>query len=430
VKRARVALLNAATRIGRELCSKAYWHGGRCNWVGRSPREATESGMPLTPTVTALGPDLYAGTAGIALFLAELFAKARLDEVGMTARGAIQHALWRASDPHGDLRKGFYNGCVGVAYAATRVGTLTDDESLVKAGVRLASRAASSPGNRNLLDVMSGNAGVIAPLLRLSSLAGGERLQEPTIALAEELATTANKTDRTWSWENDRACGPGGGPTPLCGFSHGASGIGLALIETGVQNSRHDLIQGGLAAFAYEDRLYDPEHENWPDLRELRAQSDDPRGPMQAGFMIAWCHGAAGIGLARLRAARLLPEYGAHLHVGTERAINATLKYLQALPEGVDASPCHGRAGVAETLLYATEVLGDPSYAEQVAQMWNRLVRARGPDAPWPCGVASGRNNPSLMLGDAGIGYGLLRAADPYSIPSVLVIEAGSGWRR
>jgi lantibiotic modifying enzyme len=85
---------------------------------------------------------------------------------------------------------------------------------------------------------------------------------------------------------------------------------------------------------------------------------------------------------------------------------------------------------VAEPLPYAKEVLGDPSYAEQVAQMWNRLVRARGPDAPWPCGVASGRNNPSLMLGDAGIGYGLLRAADPYSIPSVLVIEAGSGWRR
>jgi lantibiotic modifying enzyme len=34
------------------------------------------------------------------------------------------------------------------------------------------------------------------------------------------------------------------------------------------------------------------------------------------------------------------------------------------------------------------------------------------------------------MLGYAGIGYGLLRAADPYSIPSVLVIEAEPGGRR
>jgi lantibiotic modifying enzyme len=371
----------------------------------------------------ALGPDLYAGTAGIGLFLAELFAKTRLEEIGMTARGALQHALWKANDPHGGLREGFYNGSVGIAYAATRVGTLTDDEQLVKAGLRLASRAASSRGNSNLLDVMSGNAGVIAPLLRLASLASDERLQEPTIALADELATTASKTDGAWSWENDRACGQGAGPTPLCGLAHGASGIGLALIETGVQSSRHDLIQGGLAAFAYEDRLYDPEHENWPDLRELPPQSDDPRTPVQTRFMIAWCHGAAGIGLARLRASRLLPEHKANLQLGTERAINATLQYLQALPEDVDASPCHGRAGVAETLLYATEVLGNPSYTEQVVQMWNRLVRAREPDAPWPCGVASGRNNPSLMLGYAGIGYGLLRAADPSSIPSVLVIE-------
>lgn len=428
MKHAPVALLNAATSIGRDLCSEAYWYRGRCNWVGRSPREAAEPGMPLTPTVMALGPDLYAGTAGIGLFLAELFAKTRLEEVGKTARGAIQHALWKANVPHGDLREGFYNGSVGIAYAATRVGTLTDDERLVKAGLRLASRVASSRGNSNLLDVMSGNAGVIAPLLRLASLAGDERLQEPTIALAEEMAMTANKTDGAWSWENDRACGPGAGPAPLCGMAHGASGIGLALIETGAQNSRHDLIQGGLAAFAYEDRLYDLKHENWPDLRELRAP-DDPRAPVQTRFMTAWCHGAAGIGLARLRASRLLPEHGANLQLGTERAINATLKYLQALPEDVDASPCHGRAGVAETLLYATDVLGNPSYAKQVVQMWNRLVRARERDAPWPCGVASGQNNPSLMLGHAGVGYGLLRAADPYSIPSVLVVEAEPGWR-
>ncbi|WP_158294239.1 lanthionine synthetase LanC family protein [Kribbella sp. VKM Ac-2568] len=372
----------------------------------------------------ALGPDLYAGTAGIGLFLAELFAKTRLEEVGMTARGAIQHALWKANDPHGDLREGFYNGSVGIAYAATRVGILTDDERLVNAGIRLASRAASSRGNSNLLDVMSGNAGVVAPLLRLASLAGDQRLQERTIALAEELATTASKADGAWSWENDRACGPGAGPTPLCGFAHGASGIGLALIETGAHSSRHDLIEGGLAAFAYEDRLYDREHENWPDLRELRSQSDDPRAPVQARFMIAWCHGAAGIGLARLRASRLLPEHGATLQLGTERAINATLKYLQALPEDVDASPCHGRAGVAETLLYTTEVLGNPSYTEKVVKMWNLLVGAHEPDAPWPCGVASGRNSPSLMLGYAGIGYGLLRAVDPYSTPSVLVIDA------
>lgn len=427
MKQAPAALLDAATSIGRELCSNAYWHKGRCNWVGRSPREATEPGMPHTPTVVALGPDLYSGTAGIGLFLAELFAKTKFEEVGITARGAIQHALWKANDSHDDFRKGFYNGSVGIAYAATRVGTLTDDERLIKAGLRLASRAASS-GHNSTLDVMSGNAGMIAPLLRLACTAGDERLQEPAIALAEELATTANKDDGAWSWENDRACGPGAGPTPLCGLAHGASGIGLALIETGAQSSRHDLIQGGLAAFAYEDRLYDPEHENWPDLREL--QSDDGRAPKQTRFMTAWCHGAAGIGLARLRASRLLPEHEADLKLGTERAINATLKYLQALPEDVDASPCHGRAGVAETLLYATEVLGNQSYMEQVVQMWNLLVRAREADAPWPCGVASGRNNPSLMLGYAGIGYGLLRAADPYSIPSVLVIEAEPGWRR
>ena len=281
MKQAQVNLLDAATSIGMELCEKAYWHEGRCNWVGRSPREAAEPGMPITPTVMALGPDLYGGTAGIALFLAELFGKTRLEAARRTALGAMQHALWKASDPQSGIREGFYNGLVGIAYAAARVGTRADDRQLVNVGLQLASRAVSSRGTNNLLDVMSGNAGVVAPLLLLARLPGGEELQEPAIALAEELATAATKADEAWCWENDRACGEEVGPTPLCGLAHGASGIGLALIEIGVQRQRADLIEGGLAAFVYEDRLYDHERENWPDLRQLRPQSDDPQTPMR-----------------------------------------------------------------------------------------------------------------------------------------------------
>ena len=53
------------------------------------------------------------------------------------------------------------------------------------------------------------------------------------------------------------------------------------------------------AAIAYERSLFSPETGNWPDLRELktsRQTGDDD----QQRFMMAWCHGAPGIGLARL----------------------------------------------------------------------------------------------------------------------------------
>ena len=378
--------------------------------------------MPITPTVAALGPELYGGTAGIAVFLAQLFAQTHLEAARATAQGAMRQALWRSDDVAGGVRAGLYSGLVGIAYAAARVGMHTNDDHLVEDGLRLANRAAA-PRDDNLLDVIGGNAGVIAPFLWLSRLPGGDGLRESAIALVEELAAAATKVDGTWCWDNDRAVGPGIGPTPLCGMAHGASGMGLALIEIGALCRRDDLIEGGLAAFRYEDGLYDTNHENWPDLRELGAGNEDPGAQKRPSFMVAWCHGAAGIGLARLRASRLVPERRAELLVGVERAVRTTARHLDALPADLDASPCHGRTGLAETLLYATEVLQDPKHADQVARMWTALVRARAPDMPWPCGVPSGTNNPSLMLGYAGIGYGLLRAEDAQSTPSILVIE-------
>ena len=422
---AKASLLEATADIGRKLCATAYWHEGRCNWVGRSPRELREPGAPLTPTVTALGPELYTGTSGIGLFLAHLFAYIGLDEARATACAAIRQALDRSDEVDTDVRRGFYSGHVGIAYAAARVGMIIDEPALVERGLRLAHRAVV-PGNDSLLDVIGGNAGALAPLLWLARLPGGERLANAAIAFAEELAAAATKHDATWYWNNDRACGPGIGSTPLCGLAHGAAGMGLALIEAGVACGRDDWVEGGLAAFRYEDQLYDIQHENWPDLRERSIRPGDPGVREGLSFMVAWCHGAAGIGLTRLRAIQLLPERRTELMVGAKRALRATIQHLPTLPAFSDASPCHGRAGLAETLLVATEVLDEPEYANRARRMWRSLVRTRE-ESPWTCGVPSGRYSPSFMLGYAGIGYGLLRADDPKSTPSLLLVGAASG---
>ncbi len=425
MKRARNRLLDAAVRIGEALCARAYWHEGRCNWVGRSPREMTEPGRPITPTVAALGPELYSGTAGIGLFLAELHRRSSLTEFRDTASGAIRHALSKSGEMPPSSRRSFYSGGLGIAYAAARVGLILSDSDFIRAGVDLAGSAVASNGE-HLLDVIGGNAGAVAPLLWMGGLPGGERLRDGAVAVADELAAAAVKDEGVWRWENDRACGRGMGPTSLCGFAHGASGMGLALIEMGAAFRRTDWIEGGLAAFAYEDRHYDAERENWPDLREFPTPRDGtPSQPAKRGpaFMTAWCHGAPGIGLARLRAARLLSENRDALLAGARSAIRVTAAQLESLPAEADASPCHGRAGLAETLLYATQVLGDPQYAARATRAWRSSVRRFTEPSKWPCGVASGWNNPSLMLGHAGIGYALLRADDPWASPSLLLVE-------
>jgi len=265
----------------------------------------------------------------------------------------------------------------------------------------------------------------LAPLLWLAGCATSAIPNEPAAGLAEALAGAAIRTGDGWCWDPELASGAGMGRVPLCGLAHGASGMGLALIEIGVRQGRRDWIDGGLAAFAYEDGLYDADRHNWPDLREYPEERVE-RANSSRSFMIAWCHGAAGIGLARLRAYKLLPGYREALLPRIRDAIHATRDHLTAFPRAADASPCHGRAGLTELLVAASCTLDEPDWLAAARQSWIPLGGRRA-IASWPCGVASGRNNPSLMLGYAGIGYGLLRAEKPELTPSILIVDPAQG---
>ena len=68
-------LLRTADGIGCRLGRQAIWHEDRCNWLGAQSMERQPGGAYQGVTYEALGPDLYSGTAGVALFLAELYSE-------------------------------------------------------------------------------------------------------------------------------------------------------------------------------------------------------------------------------------------------------------------------------------------------------------------------------------------------------------------
>jgi lantibiotic modifying enzyme len=82
-----------ADAIGDRLCRTAIWHGSLCNWFGRSSDELDEATQVVTPTVTALGGDLYEGSAGCGLFLAVLARRSGSAEHRRTAAAALQRSL-------------------------------------------------------------------------------------------------------------------------------------------------------------------------------------------------------------------------------------------------------------------------------------------------------------------------------------------------
>ena len=73
----------------------------------------------------------------------------------------------------------------------------------------------------------------------------------------------------------------------------------------------------------------------------------------------------------------------------------------------------------------------DPAFPDvaEVGRVAASLVD-NGERDGWLCGVPNGTTTPGLMPGLAGIGYNLLRLADPGRVPSILLVEPPSAGTR
>jgi type 2 lantibiotic biosynthesis protein LanM len=409
--------LETAAQIGSRLTRQAIWHEGRCNWLGFLPIERS-----LTPksnaTFSALGSDLYSGTSGLALFLAELHRATGNAEARRTALGAIRQALSRVDALPLPARAGLFSGWIGIALVAARVGKVLQQEDLLRAALRLARRCTREKLENWEFDLFYGKAGTIAGLVLLSDLLDEPALLEACVPLARKLLRAADKSEAGHSWQSSAM------PSSrnLTGFSHGAAGIGYALLE--LFHSTRDLKyrRAAEAVFRYERHWYDPHLQNWPDLREEPHQARVSRPPFP--FATAWCHGAPGITLSRLRAFEILEdnEYKAEALAGletTRRAVEFSLHSAKG-----NYSLCHGVAGNAEVLLHGSRSLGpEAGEAQEAAEAVaaNGIKRYRDGGNQWPCGT-SGGETPGLMLGLAGIGYFYLRRSTP-SVPSILILR-------
>src|SRR5262249_39906942 len=102
--------------------------------------------------------------------------------------------------------------------------------------------------------------------------------------------------------------------------------------------------------------------------------------------------------------------------------IDAALRATAAQGFGGGHTLCHGDLGNLELFVQAAEVLGEPRWREEAGRRAAVVVEEIERGA-WRCGTPGGVESPGLMTGLAGIGYGLLRLADPADVPSVLVLE-------
>ena len=394
------AFAETAWTIGMQLCRDAVWSDGACNWLG----DAMEPLFGEWRVVhRSFGPDLYSGTSGIAMFLARLSRYGDEPLLRTTARGAMRQALAQRDEVPEEQRYSLYSGWLGMAWAMLDAAEMLDDRALAAEALNMVDALRGRELPATALDIIGGAAGAITGLVALARRTGRAALVDEAVRLARFLIASANRDGDTWSWTTM----PPMGDEPqrdLTGYSHGTAGIALALLELHALTGDASLREAAQGAIAYERRWFDEQQKNWPDFRSA------------SGCGMAWCHGAPGIGLSRLRAAQLTGD--ATMRAEAETALQTTYGALVHPSPYDNFSLCHGLAGNAELFLGS----GEPRHravAENVGRMAVQAIAA--PRQPWPCGVNGGGETPGLMLGLAGIGWFYLRLHDP-AVPSVLLL--------
>ena len=394
--------LEVAASIGRRIVTDAVWHDGRCNWVGAAAALPGSAGVEYQ----ALGPDLHGGTAGVGLFLAHLATTTGDGSFRSTAAGALRHATTRARQLPVSRRDGFHAGTLGIAWAAATAARLLDEEELRSTAHVLAAEGRGL-GRDRCPDVVTGMAGCVLGLISLAEDLEDPRLAAEARATGDAIVRRATVTSHGWSWAI-----PGRRyQHHLCGASHGAGGIGWALLELFAATGEQCFRDGATGAFAYERSWLDPGSGTWPDLR-VGGQRRGVRQAIDSGVTGTWCYGEAGIALTRLCAIAALGE-GPHLG-DADVALETTRTHLaDALPYAIDdLALCHGASGAADVLVSAAAFSNRwRDGAEVATELGHIALERRGKAAEaWPRGVAD--TTPGLFLGLSGIGWLFLRLHD------------------
>jgi len=360
--------------------------------------------------------DLYQGVPGIVLFLAylaEVSGEERYRDLarrGVVTLGSLleRGALaWRVP--------GAWNGLGGVLYCLCHLAVLWRDEELLARAESFLPRLPELVARDERYDLIDGSAGCAAALLVLHRLRPGCGALDLAVLCGERLAAGALSMSEATQGARGKAWPPPvAGFRPLAGYSHGAAGIAWSLLRLAAEAGEPRFRELALAAIEYERSLYDPVQKNWPDFRD----DGSPVGVLHDldPFMSAWCHGAAGVGLARLGTLDLLDDAAVRGEIAV--ALETTL----ARGFGKNHSLCHGDLGNVELFLLAARRLGDPSLEEKAYRIAGGILASHA-DGGWRFGMPRGAEPPGLMIGLAGVGYGLLRLAAPEQVPTVLLLE-------
>lgn len=396
------ALMAEAERIFEEIASDAVvTPGGRYCWFG--PDYFLETGMQL------LNGGLIEGNTGLGVFFSALHCltgdAAIREETGELARMLLRR-LEKSVSGYGEISVippnresiAMSSGLAGKLIGCRLMGEyLGEDVSGLCAQIFSVIRKVDIRYEKP--DIFGGLAGLLKALCRFEDVFRLEGVPAYCEELSDILRSAAGipyKGHMIW-----RTLTP---QWPISGAGHGQSGVASALYLAGKRLDRPDLLDAAMAGFAFEAEAYSDRLCAWPDRRGAE-KSDN--------YLTGYCSGAPGIGLNALELR--YPGSDQIIALAIDSALREPLQYKDFL--------CCGNSAVIEFLLTAGCTLGRPELVSEARTRMALMMERRESSGHYNClnqGV-SHVFSPGLFYGISGIGYEMLRLADPSRIKTVLL---------
>lgn len=412
----KASMLKASDTIAKTLIKTAIFNDKKddINWIGVTLIGDEDN---YAWDIRPLGTYLYEGLSGIAIFFNAL-QKLNPQNVYENVCTSLMNELFSYTDEMCDRTEnlenessGAFGGESSLMYTYEILYKITNNEDYLKYAEKhfhIISKAIISDKS---FDIIYGNSGAIITLINMYRLTNDTKYLNVAKQAGMLLVNNQEMDDKSkGGWKND------GRKFPLAGFSHGASGIILALIR--LWNATNDFIflDSAMKGIKFENTLFVKKYGNWKDERFYSGKKASDKGI----YTVAWCHGAAGILLSRVKIYKYLLEDKKDKIFDDIKIASKTI-----ISRGILANNClcHGNLGNTEILSEYTSIFNDQD-TKDFCKKVRQLIAENICNGKFDCDNAFlyGYKLQGFMTGLSGMGYSLLRDLDD-KLPCILSLD-------
>jgi len=370
------------------------------------------------PQLSPIGPDLYSGASGIALFFAayySVFKHSQSKEIALEAITSVRSDLTDSNAQRyaRSIGIGGGSGIGSIIYAFSCISQLLDDKSVLDDAEKIALLLTDDLIKIDFqYDLMGGSAGCILALLKLHRITHNKDILTKAIMCGEHLLRSqraAHGNYRSWVAQ-------GLGKIPFSGLAHGASGFAYALGLLANVTQREDFALASQESLDYDNSFYDESKFNW-----LPVISNEVQGSRRKfkEHICQWCYGAVGVGLSRIG----LLKFSSHNKTNLEKDLKKSLESISKNHQYCAGdSMCCGRMGHVEFLNEVARFQNSKEIKEEAAQKLSKVIQESHLSCYQFGGVNDSELHLNLFRGIAGIGYTALRQIDS-KLPNILIWE-------